>query len=213
MTRSLILSWVFLALAEMWAGRAPSLNPQPVRATLRQILETLDQYPSSPETGESIAGIRQSVSWLVGRLKDEVTPALYARSLERNLALLRSAARLGKAQRTEVLRAVLDDLRLKHADCRQSGMGRLVRLEVRTIRGSTEVRGWQVFYRWLPGRTVGEVRPQPFLSLSSPTSVEIPPGAYSVYALKAVDGKEVLSKELPVPVGGNQKVTIEVVVP
>ncbi len=68
----------------------------------------------------------------------------------------------------------------------------------------------QVFYRWLPARAVGEVRPQPFLSLNSPTSVEIPPGAYSVQAKKAVAGKEIASAELPVPVGGTKTVTLEI---
>jgi hypothetical protein len=160
-----------------------------------------------------MAGIRKSATWLAGQLNNERTPVAYARSLERSLALLRSAAGLGEPQRVETLRAVFDDIKLKHADCRQSGMGRLVKLEVRTIRGTTEVRGWQVFYRWLPGRWVGEVRPQPFLSLSSPTTVEVPPGAYSVYALRTVNGKEVQTKELPVPVGGAPKVTVEVPVP
>jgi hypothetical protein len=213
MIRSLIMPWVFLTMAGMCAGRAPSLNPQPASATLRQIVETLDSYPHSPETGGFVAEIRRSATWLAGKLKDEKTPIAYARSLERDLALLRHAAGPGKVQQAATLRMVLDDIKLKHVDCRQFGMGRLVRLKVRTIRGTTEVRGWQVFYRWLPGRAVGEVRPQSFPSLSSPTAAEIPPGAYSVFALKTVSGKEILSKELPVPVGGSREITFEVPVP
>jgi hypothetical protein len=207
------MPWVLLTLAGMCAGRVPSLNPQPASATLRQIVKTLDRYPHSPETGGFVAEIRRSASWLAGQLKDEKTPIPYARSLERDLAVLRHAAGPGKGQQVGTLRMVLDDIKLKHADCKQFGMGRLIKLEVRTIQGATEVKGWQVFYRRLPGRAVGEVRPQPFLSLSSPTAVEIPPGAYSVFALKTVGGKEVLSRELPVPVGGSRKTTIEVPVP
>jgi hypothetical protein len=197
----------------MCQGQPPSLKPAPIRATLNQIVEALNRYPPSPETSEAVAGIRGSARWLAGLLKDDTTPAAYARSMERNLALLRKALNSGPVRQAETLQYVLEDLKLKHADCKQFGMGRLVKLEVRTMKGSGEASGWQVFYRWLPSRAVGEVRPQPFPSLSSPTSVELPPGAYAVQARKTVDGKEVASRELPVPVGGQKIVTFEVPVP
>jgi hypothetical protein len=169
--------------------------------------------PHEPDTAAIVAGIRRNATWLAGRLSDDRTPAAYARSVELNLTYLRAALDFGAASRMETLKYVFEDLEQKHLDCMHSGMGRLVKLEVRTMQGTNEVRGWQVFYRWLPGRAVGEVRPQPFPSLSSPTAVELPPGAYSVQAVKAVAGREVLSGELRVPVGGRKSVTFELPVP
>jgi hypothetical protein len=40
--------------------------------------------------------------------------------------------------------------------------------------------------------------------------VEIPPGAYSVQATRTVAGREIASAELPVPVGGQKTVTVEI---
>jgi len=207
------LGTLFFTLAAICQGQPPSLAPAPVRSTLKQIVETLNRYPQSPETAEAVAGIRKSAMWLAGRLKDDKTPAPYGRSIERHLALLREALESGPVRQAETLQYVFEDIKLKHADCKQFGMGRLVKLEVRTKKGNEEVRGWQVFYRWIPSRAVGEVRSQPFPSLSSPTSVELPPGAYTVQAKKAVDGKELASAELTVPVGGRKTVTFEVPVP
>jgi hypothetical protein len=172
----------------------------------------LDGYPLSPETSEAVAGIRKSAAWLAGRLRDN-TPAPYGRSIERHLDLLRAALDSGPVRQAETLQYVLEDIKLKHADCRQFGMGRLVKLEVRTKKEGEEVKGWQVFYRWIPSRAVGEVRPQPFPALSSPTSVDLPPGAYTIQARKSVEGKELASAEMPVPVGGRKAVTFEVPVP
>jgi hypothetical protein len=177
------------------------------------ITATPAPWPHEPDTAALVAGIQKNATWLAGRLSDEKTPAAYARSVELNLTYLRAALSFGAANRLETLKYVFDDLEQKHQDCMQAGMGRLVKLEVRTIQGTNEVKGWQVFYRWLPGRAVGEIRPQPFPSLSSPTAVELPPGAYSVRAVKSVDGREVLSGELRVPVGGRKSVTFELPVP
>lgn len=207
------LGTLVLVAVAICPGRPPSLNPAPVRATLMQIADTLNRYPQSPQTAETIAGVRKSATWLAGRLKDEKTPAAYSRSIERSFELLRAALDSGPVRQAETLQYVLQDIKLKHADCKQFGMGRLVKLEVRTMQGGGQSKGWQIFYRWIPSRAVGEVRPQPFPSLSSPTSVELPPGAYTVQARKTVDGKELNSAELPVPVGGTKSVVFEVPVP
>jgi hypothetical protein len=204
---------VFLIAAALSSGQAQSLKPQPVRTTLRRMLKAVEDLPKSPETAEPAAGIQASASWLVLRLNDDTTPAAYGRSLERELALVRAAQGQSVEARAETLRAVYADIQLKHADCKQFGMGRMVKLEARTMQGAKEVGGWQVFYQWLPGRAVGEVSAQPFLSLSSPASVELPPGAYVVHAVKAVQGAETVSKALRVPVGGVRTVTVEVPVP
>ena len=207
------LGILFLAAACLCPGQPPSLNPAPVRATLKRIIEILDRYPKSPGTGELVAGMRQRASWLAGQLRDDRTPAQYGRSVERDLALLRAALDLAPDAQAETLRSVSEDISLKHADCKRFGMARLVKLEVRTMHGTAETKGWQVLYRWLPGRAVGEVRSQSFPALSSPAAVELPPGAYSVRAVKNVEGRELSSKEWPVPVGGAKTVAFEVPVP
>jgi hypothetical protein len=202
-----------LVAAAICLGRPPSLNPSPVRATLTQIADTSNRYPQSPQTAEAIAGVRKSATWLAGHLKDEKTPAAYGRSVERSLDLLRAALDSGPLRQAETLQYVLQDIKLKHADCKRFGMGRLVKIEVRTMKDGRQSSGWQIFYRWIPSRAVGQVRPQPFPLLSSPTSAELPPGAYTVLARKTVDGKELNSAELPVPVGGTKTVVFEVPVP
>lgn len=201
---------VFVVLVTACQGQPPSLKPPPVRSTLSRIVETVNHYPQSADTKAAVEGIRQSATWLAGRLNDDRTPAAYGRNLAQDVDLLQDALHGSPDRQAQTLKDVLEDIRLKHADCKQFGMGRLVKLEVRTVKDGRDVGGWQVFYRWLPARAVGEVRPQPFLSLSSPTSVELPPGAYSVQAKKAVEGKEVASAELPVPVGGKKTVTLEI---
>jgi hypothetical protein len=201
---------VFGVLVTACQGQPPSLKPPPVRSTLNQILETVNHYPPSADTKAAVEGIRKSATWLAARLNDDRTPAAYGRNMAQDVALLQNTLYGSPAQQAQTLEDVLEDIKLKHADCKQFGMGRLVKLEVRTVKDGREVSGWQVFYRWLPARAVGEIRPQPFLALSSPTSVEIPPGAYSVQAKKAVEGKEVASAELPVPVGGKKIVTLEI---
>lgn len=200
---------LFVAGAAVCDAQAPSLNPPPIRGTMNQIIEALNHYPSSPETMAAREGIRKSATWLAGRLTDERIPAAYGRAMAEDLALLRDGEGSSRQGQTQTLQSVFEDLKLKHADCKRFGMGRLVKLEVRTVKEGRQQSGWEVFYRWLPSRPVGTVRPQPFLSLSSPTSVEIPPGAYSVQARKTVDGKQITSPELPVPVGGKKTVTLD----
>ena len=201
---------VFAVLVTACQGQPPSLKPPPVRSTLNRIVEAVNRYPQSADTKAAVEGIRQSATWLAGRLNDDRTPAAYGRNMAQDVDLLQDALQGSPAQQAQTLQDVLEDIRLKHADCKQFGMGRLVKLEVRTVKDGRDVGGWQVFYRWLPARAVGAVRPQPFLSLSSPTSVELPPGAYSVQAKKGGEGKEVASAELPVPVGGKKTVTLEI---
>jgi hypothetical protein len=191
-------------------AQPPSLNPPPIHATLIRILGTVNQYPQSAETSEAVEGIRKAATWLAGHLAGDRIPAAYARSMAQNSVILQNALYASAEQQARTLEEVLADIRLKHADCKKFGMGRLVKLEVRTVKDAREVSGWQVFYRWLPARAVGEVRALPFLSLSSPTSVEIPPGAYSVQAKRTVGGREIASAELPVPVGGQKTVTVEI---
>ena len=204
---------IFAALAIVCAAQPPSLNPPPIRDTLKRITNVVNRYPPSADTKGAVEGIRTSATWLAGRLDDKRIPAAYGRNLAEDVFVLEVALGGGPAQQAEALQSVLEDIKLKHSDCKQFGMGRLVKLEVRTVKDGREVSGWQVFYRWLPARNVGEVRPQSFLALSSPTSVEIPPGAYSVQARKSADGKETSSAELPVPVAGRKTVTLDIPVP
>lgn len=202
-------STLLVAAMAVCHAQPPSLNPPPIHDTLLQIVGTVNHYPQSAATSEAMEGIRKSATWLAGRLTDRI-PAAYGRSMAQNADILQDNLYASPDLQARTLREVFADIKLKHADCKKFGMGRLVKLQVRTVKDGREVNGWQVFYRWLPARAVGEVRVLPFLSLSSPTSVELPPGAYSVQAKKTIGGRETASAELPVPVGGEKTVTIEI---
>ena len=113
-------------------------------------------------------------------------PAEYMASLDRDLAACDAAYKLKeKTQRVEIFRAIAEDVKIKAEDCRKYGMGRKVTVRVSTLQGATAENGWEVFYKWAgsSGFETAEVRvPQ----LTSPATVELPPGAYIFRAQKKV---------------------------
>jgi hypothetical protein len=125
---------VFAVLVTACQGQPPSLKPPPVRSTLSRIVETVNRYPQSADTKAAVEGIRQSATWLAGRLNDDRTPAAYGRNMAQDLDLLQDALHGSPDRQAQTLKDVLEDIRLKHADCKQFGMGRLVKLEVRTVK-------------------------------------------------------------------------------
>jgi hypothetical protein len=69
-------------------------------------------------------------------------------------------------------------------------MSRMVPVNVTTLRGAKAENGWQVFYKWLIASPFQpeEVRAP---NLTSPATVELPPGVYSVSAERRVSDTQV----------------------
>ncbi len=130
----------------------------------------------------------------------------YLVSLDRDIAACDAAYKIkDKAQRAEMLKPIEEDIRIKAEDCRKFGMSRRVSVRVSTLQGSAADNGWEVFYKWAgsSGFETAEVRiPQ----LTSPATVELPPGAYIFRAQKMVASTEKATQPVRIVVGGAGKV-------
>jgi hypothetical protein len=111
-------------------------------------------------------------------------PAEYLASLDRDLTACNAAYKLkDKAQRSEILTAIANDIKIKAEDCRRFGMGRKIPVRVSTLLGATPENGWEVFYKW-SGSSLFETAEVRIPQLTSPATVELPPGAYIFRAQK-----------------------------
>lgn len=110
-------------------------------------------------------------------------------------------------KKTATSDAIAEDLEIKRADCQQYGMGRLVPLEVETLKGTAVVNLWEVFYEWVSGTTdKGTELRVPGVTTAK---LNLPPGIYLFRARK--DG--VASSQLRVPVVGQDKIKVQITVP
>jgi len=104
-----------------------------------------------------------------------------------------------EAQRQRILQAVARDISIKAEDCRRFGMGRNVQVRVTTVRlislqGPSTENGWEVFYKW---NCSSDFQPQEMRipQLSSPASVQLPPGNYTIRAQKALPKAQILKTQ------------------
>lgn len=152
----------------------------------QRAIQILDALAKVFPTADSARDIR----WLVESVRSRPNvslPVTVLDGLEADLAAVNRLPDLPEAQKTAVMEAVREDLRLKAEFCRNhpEGMAGRVTLNVRTwVAGETrsEVRQWQVMYINAPlagfrGRTA-----TPFPQFSSPTRMLLPPGAYILWA-------------------------------
>ncbi len=112
----------------------------------------------------------------------------------------------------KVLASIAEDLRIKAADCRNWGAGRLVTVIASTLKNGQPDPGWTVMYKWVSVSGLNSID-LAFPQISTPTSKGLPPGVYSVYATKQVG--DTVKKTPPVTVSAfeNQKVKCEIPVP
>jgi hypothetical protein len=112
----------------------------------------------------------------------------------------------------KVLASIADDLRIKAADCRAWGAGRLITVIANTLRNGQPDPGWTVMYKWVSVSGLTSIDLS-FPQISTPTSKALPPGVYSVYAEKQVG--DMLKKTAPITVSAfqEQKVKCEIPVP
>jgi hypothetical protein len=195
---------------------APS--PAPLVDSLRALKTLLSRIPAST-TAIRLDRIRADT--FVTQLLDlsakwpANSPLDYRANLAADVAALEAALNGGNPQRLgATLQAIGDDLEIKLEHCTKSGgkLGGSVVVRVRTVRGSEEIRNWQVFYMPKVLEAAGNTTPDLFPQLSSPTSETIVPGRYAMWLrdpatnavgartiVKVGEGKKDLILDLPVP--------------
>src|SRR4051794_38200676 len=171
-----------------WAKAKPAADPlAPTRAALNALQSCLGASPP-------LSTLRKGLLWGWPRAGAPPTlheavpapppPPEYLESLGVDLKACQAAATIqDEQQRAVALGTIRKDIEIKADDCRKFGMGRKVPLVIRTVHGDKVESGWEVFYKWSCASLLQpqEVRvPQ----LTSPASVELPPGVYSVRAEK-----------------------------
>ena len=139
-------------------------------------------------------------------------PPHYMDSLDQDLTACKAAsAARDSSIRRSVLQSVSNDIAVKAADCKQFGMGRSVPVQVVTLRGSNPDNGWEVYYRWLCASAL-HVEERRIPKLTSPATVELPPGEYVFRAQKRSANGE-LSKTDPVTITVGLRQQIECQLP
>jgi hypothetical protein len=131
-------------------------------------------------------------------------------SLELDLKALQTAlAGTDGKKREEAALRVVEDLKVKSEDCLKFGRGRLVEVEVSTVKGGQVVNNWQIYYKYV---AVGDLPTAklPMESLSSPARKLLPPGQYDFQAEAAVGGNFVESAVVRCAVGGVPVMRLEI---
>jgi len=183
-----LLKLIVFSLVVSGTGWAKPSDPlAATRAKLNELQVCLGK-------NDALATLRKGLLW--GWRKPESPPTLldpphppppppeYLESIDRDLAACRVAATIRDGeQRRLVLSSVEKDVKIKADDCHSFGMGRKVPVTIKTVRGEKPENGWQVFYKW---SCASLLQPQEVRvpNLTSPASVELPPGVYSIRAEK-----------------------------
>jgi hypothetical protein len=141
-------------------------------------------------------------------------PPEYMESLDQDLVACRAASGAkDPAIRRAVLQSVSNDIAVKAADCKQFGMGRNVPVQVVTLRGKDADNGWEVYYRWLCASAL-HVQERRIPKLSSPATIELPPGEYAFRAQKRTTTGELAKTDpINITVGLQQQVECQLPVP
>lgn len=139
-------------------------------------------------------------------------PSSYSASLEQDVKACRAASKLKGDEKQALLDELRKDIEIKAQDCRKFGMGRMVQVRVTTLKGSQQDSGWEVYYKWncASGFQPAEMRaPQ----LTSPATIQIPPGNYSIRAQKRLPTGLVNTQAMTVVVGMEKTTDIEIAIP
>jgi hypothetical protein len=121
-------------------------------------------------------------------------PQEYLTSLDQDLQQCELANGLPDDKKLQILAAVERDLEIKEIDCESFGMGRLVPVNVNTLRNGVPESGWEVLFKWMPA---GPIPTTELASpdLSSPSVLHlVPGGTFQIRARRTgSDGKAVTS--------------------
>jgi ankyrin repeat protein len=206
----------------------------PVRDSLASIDELLEAIPERKLAflgGASAAAARRRVAHALAELQELSTrwpaesPIEYRDNLDALVQLLDASLRgttaggpatrhKGSPGLQQTLELLADDLEDKLEHCLASGgkLGGLVRVRVRTLRGSDEVPNWQVLYMPRIFELSETARPDVFPRFTSPSEETLPPGRYLVWLrdpasdvtgprtiVRVGEGLSELLLDLPVP--------------
>jgi len=172
-----------LASADAWAK--PKADPL---AAKRAQLAALEKCLGPSDV---LSTLRNGLLWgwqksgsppMLETPKPPPPPDDYLESLDRDTKVCVAASSLtDEEQRHAVLDSVRKDIAAKSLDCMRFGMGRRVPVSIKTVRGDKIENGWQVFYKW---SCAGPLQPEEVrvANLTSPATVELPPGVYSFRA-------------------------------
>lgn len=156
------------------------------------------------------ANIRQRTQWLRGRYTGAASdPLPFRRSLAFDLAVIRAAESDTSDRRVAaVFREVSDDLTEKANHCQRSatGMAAPVAVSVRTWAGKTESPQWQIVYmpKIMEFAADPSAAVMPFRTFSSPSTEELPPGRYIIWARRPTPNG-VQSERTTIRVGNGAK--------
>jgi hypothetical protein len=139
-------------------------------------------------------------------------PRSYSDSLEQDVKACRAADKLKGEEKQALINQVRQDIEIKAQDCKKFGMGRTVQVHVTTLKGSLQDSGWEVYYKWncASGFQPAEMRAQ---QLTSPATIQIPPGNYSIRAQKRLPSGVVNTQATTVVVGLEKTAEIQIAIP
>ncbi len=203
-------SWI------LWASPAwAKLKADPLAPTRTK----LDALQKCLGASDELGALRKGLLWgwqkpgsapTLQPPKPPPPPEAYLADLERDLGACQAAMGLAdEAQRQAVLESVRKDIAAKSEDCLRFGMGRLVPVSIKTVRGNEIENGWQVFYRWA---CAGPLQPDEVRvpNLTSPARVELPPGVYSFRAQKKNSAGQLETVDpVTITVGSSPSVPLE----
>lgn len=204
MTRIFVIAAASLLIATGAYAQADLLG---ARQALGSIMAQ-PALPSCPDTEQMRAQKAADAFWLYKRLGDvgwEKVPQDYLISLN---DLADGFLRLGNTAQTdrscETLRLLVRDLHTKRDDCEKLGHSRTnIPVEISTVNGKDELKGLEVYTRWLPAGDRFTTVPKRLTGLSSPARGTVPiPGEFEIFAMDPATGKS--TRHDRVSIGGKE---------
>lgn len=171
---------------------------------------------SDSKAGELAAEANAEASYLISRWQwGEFVSAAYQENLVGDFRMLASAAEEpDPGIALAILKAVVEDLKIKADHCRKSnrGLGKDLDVDVKTIRKTKEEPGLVVYYKlYIYAFKKGSMPPERFNRLSSPTSKKLPAGRYLLWA--GQPDPPPLAKLDVLDVVGKDKIEFDLLVP
>ena len=199
--------------------RAAAINIDEVMKALRQAISSAASDKAQPRAVKAYSELHEFVEKWFGSAASRATrrgkgDLEYFGSLRSGTMELEQAIKKGNsADITQILGSLAQDIETKVEHCKKSGgLVMEVQLSVHTLRGSEEVRSWQVFYLSKIFEFFKDARPEVFPAFSSPAIEGLPPGRYFIWArdpktrregprmeIKVGEGKRQMRVDVPVP--------------
>jgi hypothetical protein len=215
--------YVVAFLTDRGLSRDAAARPAPVQApqvkasltTLSAVLARVAPASAAVRAAQRRATTALSQLQALAAKWPADSPQDYRENLSGDVAAVESALRAGDVDTlAATVQSVAEDLETKLEHCTRSGgkLGGSVTVRVRTIKGSDEIKSWQVFYMPRVFEAAANASPDLFPQLSSPTQETLVPGRYVMWVrdpatarvgertvVKVGEGKTEMLLDLPVP--------------